>query len=258
MKIQIVGPTDNWVLQKLATALWDRIPGCHKSVYSPDTNNQYDITYFLNYALYRPVKNSKFVGGYFTHKENGRFKEIADKMDFCISMSLKYVNDLTGSRQNVYVVHPGIDLEVFKPKLRIGVISNLKSSRKGKELLDKIKEISYVELKVTGGSLAENEISDFYNSVDYVLIPGRIEGGPMALIEGLACGKKIIAPDVGMVKEFDRHVYSYDRDNINSLEHVLRELYRKRLHIRKSVEHLSYEYFADEHMKIFNQVCDET
>ncbi len=41
----------------------------------------------------------------------------------------------------------------------------------------------------------------FYQSIDYLLIPGLYEGGPMSILEALATGLPVISSDVGWVRE---------------------------------------------------------
>jgi hypothetical protein len=48
----------------------------------------------------------------------------------------------------------------------------------------------------------EEELPEFYRSLDYVLVPARIEGGPMCVLEALASGMEVIAPPVGWVPQF--------------------------------------------------------
>ena len=50
-------------------------------------------------------------------------------------------------------------------------------------------------------NLPYDKMPDFYNSGLHSR-PSLYEGGPMCVVEGLACGKEIIASDVGWVKEF--------------------------------------------------------
>ncbi len=69
-----------------------------------------------------------------------------------------------------------------------------------------------MEITVTEGQLSEDRLYDFYQRLDYVLIPATVEGGPMSLLEGLAAGKPVIAPEnVGMVSEFGatEHIRRY-------------------------------------------------
>src|SRR5437870_1631550 len=75
--------------------------------------------------------------------------------------------------------------------------------RKGGRLVELLRTLPFVEVQATAGRVPEAQLRDFYQRLDYVLIPSLVEGGPMSLLEGLSMGKPVIAPEnVGMVPEF--------------------------------------------------------
>jgi glycosyltransferase involved in cell wall biosynthesis len=56
------------------------------------------------------------------------------------------------------------------------------------------------------GFLGERrDVPEILRSVDIIVNPSRFEGLPLALLEAMACGKPIIATDVGGVKDLIRH-----------------------------------------------------
>jgi glycosyltransferase involved in cell wall biosynthesis len=127
--------------------------------------------------------------------------------------------------------------------------------RKGKELLYKVKELDFVELRLTEGTLKEEELPNFYRQLDYILIASKYEGGPMCLMEGLACGVPIIAPiDVGQVSDFSKGIYHYENSNFDSLKSLLENIYERKNELRHQVEHLTWDRCAEEHDKLFNKI----
>ena len=75
-------------------------------------------------------------------------------------------------------------------------------------------------------------MNDLYNCLDYYLITSRVEGGPQALLEGLASGVKVLSSKVGMspevlpdaqlcenVDDFRNIIEKEKSDNINSRNH---------------------------------------
>lgn len=251
-RVQIVAPTDSWILQKMGLELANRIPFAELSDWKPDPRRKWDITYFVNYALYEPSENAGMTGGYFTHKENERFEEVASQMDFAVCMSRKYVPVARAACQNTHCIHPGVDLDAFTPRLRLGIVGRTyRSGRKGEDLYAKLEKLPYVDLRKTEGDIPEDQLPDFYNDLDYVLITSRIEGGPMCLLEGFACGKEVITPDVGLVGEFETGIHLYDRDRPETLFEILAGLHAKRLAVRRQVEELSWQRFADAHRALF-------
>jgi glycosyltransferase involved in cell wall biosynthesis len=254
-RIQIVAPTDSWILERMGGCLARHIPGASLSDWKPDESRSWDLTYFVNYALYRPSRNAGVTGGWFTHKENDSFELIAREMDFAVSQAKRYVPLLRPRSGQTFVIPAGIDLDSFVPKLRLGVVGrSYESGRKGEELMAAVKELRFVEVVHTEGKLAPEELPAFYNTLDFILITSRVEGGPLSLTEGLACGKPAIAPDVGMVPEFSEGIHRFDADRPETLFTLLEGLYRDRLRLRQQVEHMTWENFARRHAESFASV----
>lgn len=268
MRVQIVYPDDNWILNKLAKYLIDNIDYVQGSILTPDITTNWDLTYFINYFLYspdfgaglfkKPLQNSKKTGAFFTHKDIYTYEKKAKKLDFCICPCTLTADYLKKYNKNTHVIYHGIDLDRFKPKLTLGFIGKKQQgNRKGMDLFDLIQEIPFVELKATNGTLSEDEIPEFYHSIDYVLIASTVEGGPLCFQEGLASGKEIISTDVGMVHDFKQceGIYIFDRENPETLINILHELYDKKLKKRQLIEQYSIEYFVNEHKKLFQKFC---
>ncbi len=230
MNVEIVYPDDGWFLQRVGEYLVNSIKFAKGSLWKPNHKKRYDLTYFINYHLYQPC-DSKIVGGYFTHEENEEFKEIAKKVDFAVCMCERYRKVIDTVNKNNYVIYQPNDLEILKPKLILGYASrSYNSGRKGEHLLKKVAKLPFVEIKKAEGQLKFEDMGKFYNSIDYILITSKIEGGPMCLTEGLACGKEIITTDVGMVPELKdcKYVHVFDRSKKENLFKLLEELYEKK------------------------------
>jgi len=260
MRVRIVHSHDDWILSKMGKYL---VNGINYATGPEDDGKPYDIVYYTHYSMiYSMIKHSTptIIGAFFTHEESTLFKDMARKVDFCVCMCERYKKILQTVNHNVFVIPQPTDLERYKPKLILGFVGRFyKTKRKGKDLLDKITKLPFVEIKMTLGKIKEGEMNNFYNSLDYVLNTSKIEGGPMCLTEGLACGKEIIIPDVGMVDQFKncKYVHIYDRNKPETLVNLLKELYQKKLEIRKTVEKYSIKNFIDEHKKLFERLVNE-
>jgi len=250
MRVRIVPVNDGWALQKIGKYLIDGIPYATDK----DDGGPYDLTYFMHFSFVKPC-NSKKVGAYFTHRINDSFEKKAKEVDFAVCMGERY-KKIIENITDTHVIYQPTDLKKFTPKLVLGFSGILRSGRKGNKLLDIVSKLPFVSLKMTKGKLAENRMNRFYSETDYILITSTVEGGPLSLTEGLACGKEIITSDVGIVDQFKDcpYVHIYDVNKPETLIALLKKLYQKKLEIRKVVEKYSIENFVNQHKKLFEKL----
>ena len=260
--IVIVYPKDNWILQRLGDEIIKRHPDIKWFSHAdPDIwhsgvlDQPGQINYFINYAVMKR-KTAGIDVGFFTHPEpDGDFYQKAGIVDLAICMSEKYTLDLKSRGIPVVQIAPGID-PAYTPKLRMAVVGSLAYGfRKGSDLLDAVEKLPYTDLVITNGSFKQEDLPDLYRSVDYTLITSRYEGGPLCLLESLACGKKVICPlDVGYAAEFKDYIITYRNGDINSLINVLTDLYQQKLALSRMVEKHTWKNWADAHAYIFNHL----
>lgn len=177
-------------------------------------------------------------------------------------------------REKITVVKPGIDLDKFKIEIRIGIAAGLKRKgffHKGEKELWKLflkskwenfkfifagkhwKEDFGKKYKATGVNVEfldrvpYSKMPNFYNCIDYLLIPSRYESGPLVFAEALACGRPIITRKVGFTPEYDAIFY----DNVDELVEILRGIEENFVNRRKQVENLTWDNWAKEHDKIY-------
>src|SRR5260370_23582582 len=129
--------------------------------------------------------------GFFAHREEaGEFLDRARRMDFCVCMSRKYENWLLDQDvPKVTCIPMGYDSFRYRPRLVLGVVGLLDHPRKGRHLVEAVRTLPFVEVLTSEGRMSLEQLPDFYQRLDYVLIPATVEGGPMCLLEGLAMGK---------------------------------------------------------------------
>lgn len=247
---------NGWVLENFAKQLKKRLP----YVVFQENPTKHKINYFMPYYLLQ--KGSWKSIGWFTHQEERpdlkkKFEWAAKNADFCISHSKKYAELIRSwGIKNVEQIVPGVSLDKYKPKVVLGYVGRLYSStdRKNPEMLEFVKSLPIVTLKATNGKLREDQLPDFYNSLDAVFIPSTIEGGPMCLIEGLACGVPVIAPaGVGSIDEYGEGVIKYKKGNKDAAKQAIKSIYYKKLKLRKQIENHTWDSFAEEHDKIFGE-----
>ena len=256
MKVNVIYEGGGWILERFAKHLNKRLD--YVVLQQPVAKHK--INYFIPYYFLEkgPWKSI----GWFTHQEerpdlNQKFKWAAKNADYCISQSKKYEQLIKSwGVKNVSQIIPGVALNKYKPKIKLGYVGRMYGStdRKNPEMLKFASSIPFVEVVATNGSIPPEKLPEFYNSLDYVFVPSKIEGGPMCLYEGLACGKEIIAPSgVGVVDEYSRGIIRYKNNDKVSLKEVLKVLYRKRLALRKQVESHTWDSYVVEHDKIFRR-----
>lgn len=63
----------------------------------------------------------------------------------------------------------------------------------------------FVDLQVAGGALDTGEMAAFYRDLDVLCIASEAEGGPLPLLEAMACGAFVVTTDVGITPEVIEH-----------------------------------------------------
>jgi hypothetical protein len=127
--VQVVGPTDNWVLQKLARTLVARLPYAASAAMEPKRSAPAGIAYYVNYALYQGATSFIDVG-FFTHLEESHdFLGRAHDIDWCVCMSKKYADWLReqGVEHGTRHAHSAVVREYYRsrPRRVLGVLRRL-------------------------------------------------------------------------------------------------------------------------------------
>ncbi len=189
-----------WILRRLANNFAEAVG----AKVSTEADLQADINFYINYALFKQKTNCDI--GFFTHREHEQiladaFDQIALQVDWCIAMCSITANLLPADKTSVIKVAP--DKIFMKPEIVFGVIGReYASGRKRFNWINELKNISGVKIEATNGELSFSELPEFYKKIDYLLILSENEGGPMPVLEALAIGKPVIAPNVGFCWEY--------------------------------------------------------
>lgn len=258
--VNIVIADEGWILEQCAKEIERRTK---YTKISREPNPSALINYYINYSAYRGPQPGIDIA-FFTHIEElapeaaEKFFQVACEVDVCVCMSSLYA-DILRSRGiiNIHVITPGVDLGLFRPVVHIGIVGRTyPTGRKGEALLREVMDEPGIEWHFTGEGwpgtsikYSTEEMPLFYNSVDYILIPSYYEGGPMSLLEALACGKEVIAPAIGFVTDYP-HI-EYKKGDVSDLRRVLGELTSKRDALRSSVMECSWQNWAERHDSLF-------
>ncbi len=262
--VHVVLSDRNWILERLAVELGKRL---EYVTYSMNPEPRAGIQYYVTYSTYRG-RVSKQEMALFTHYEEFaasaavKFKEVAHAVEHCVCISPRYADMLHGwGIEQATVISPGIDLERFTPKIHIGVVGRTyKTGRKGEALVAQVMDIPEIVWHFTGEGwpgpsefVSDEQLPDFYNRLDYLLVPSFYEGGPMPVLEALACGRPVIAPPVGWTPDFP-HI-EYETGNASDLRRVLTEIIAERMRLRVTVLGRTWEAWAKEHDRLFRSLA---
>jgi hypothetical protein len=210
MNLNIVTEREDqcWSLRRDAENLAAHTPG---AVVSDQPDAGADINMFVNYALWEPVDT--ITTAMFTHLEFdgplvGIFRKVAMEVDWCFAMCQHTLRELPGWKSSIMMVWPSPQFHRER-LLQIGVCGrDYQSGRKRMHWVDEVEACPSVEVRTTGGELAWEDMPSYYDGLDYLLVISENEGGPKPVVEALARGVPVIAPDVGYAWDFP--VIRYD------------------------------------------------
>ena len=180
------------------------------------------------------------------------------RADACVCMARQYAEWLVSQGVRTVVHIPmGFDSYRYRPRLVLGVVGRLEHPRKGRALVDRVRQLPFVEVVTTEGRTPPEELRAVYERLDYVLIPATVEGGPLCLLEGLSMGKPVIAPEsVGITPEFGatEHIRLYPPGDAAALVQVVTECYRRKEAVSRLVRNRSWDRWAEQHHHFFVQL----
>lgn len=255
---------------------------CNKILVNAKTN--FDIAHYLPYYN-APGTPHLLSTAWISHQEvreplKTKFISVAKSVNMAISHSKKYMdlllsNDIIKTTQ----IMPGIDFDIFKQrsanrpgrnKLVVGYIGRqyASSNRKNQNLLSKISKLPFVEMRATNGKIPQNKMPHFYADLDIVCQTSIVEGGSMAITEGLAVGIPIICYDsVGVANEFDTGVIRVEFNNESMFISKLNEFWTNKMFLQyndkqlmdkmyEQVKDFSWKNFVKKHDDVWRSICE--
>lgn len=255
MKINIICSNQNWILSRVAEELSNRISGAVLN-----GRGNFDIDYSIPYKLKEYKQSAPIRVGLFTHlekegdiKRDSFFKALSI-FDYAIALSDKTAEEIDNATGiEAEVINLGTDLRRDEGPL-FGVCGKTYSSgRKNEHFVKKMINLGLEVIAAGDGWPCETfctaeSLSDytcrqrFYKKIDYLVVTSKIEGGPMPVLEAIAMGTPVIAPDIGWC--WDYPVIKYHRNSWLSLSNILTKLAGPR----------TWQDCADEHYKFFKQI----
>lgn len=203
-----------------------RLPG----VIVNGAGSAYAATYYMPMSRYwiPKVTARGFRIGWFTHAPAADVRQFVPLVQAHVAMNQSMLQLLqTSGAPEAVLLRPGTH-RIPKP-LTFGVCGATKpDGRKGEALVRQMQAAGYTVIAHGAGwpcrtvSTTVEHLADFYAAIDYLVVTSTIEGGPMPVIDAIANGVPVIAPDVGWCWEFP--VMRYPRGDWAGLEAVLAAL----------------------------------
>lgn len=292
MRINIVTVNSGWILQKIsertAQACNEKIDG-HTMTVSHVADPEADANYYADLQNCYVGQKTKCDVAYFTHADlNSREwlrnllnnTKSFDNLDGIISMNGRYtdmIKDL-GWVKPLSTITPGETKDMFPlRKITIGVVSRgghpgygqyfienmmntydfknfrLRFLGNGWDNLRHIANHKNYELELIGDA-DYSVYPDFYQNIDYLLIPGLWTAGPISFQEALSTGTPVISANVGFAGYELQPDYIFEPNDIQGLSSILdiiQEPYKKR---RNQVEHMTWENYAKDVINFIEKV----
>lgn len=278
MKIRVIEPYHSQAMRRWAQPILDNFDAFEGA-------GNADIDYHIPWhgLVKEPTGSGKQVM-FYTHTNPGMEKDLeiaVSHADAVICMSetgVKEIKEICPRVKPVRCIYPYLD--DFGPrKIRVGIVgSEQPNGRKGAHQLLELAWLmdlspfmfcivgtgwDYVveKLKNIGVSVDYKHsipnLMPFYAEMDVVLCTGHEEGGPLPLIEALACGKPVISADHGLGKDIGVNGAVYHYENIDGLKTHLETLAEPVIRTKSLVDHMTLSSFIDDHRRFFTRLLGE-
>jgi len=267
-KVRIITEKPGWIMHRKGEEIAKYMGGAKIN----EDYHDADIHYYINYGYFNRRPANGLVVANFTHYDpdhlSDKFISVAHEVDHCVAVSEETAKVLVSfgiPRSKISVILVGADRS-FVPKLTVGIVGRVyPNGRKGDDIVAELLRDTQLLEQVNIVSSSEGwgtpvwqfaDKADFYRAIDYLLVPSRLEGGPVPFMEALACGTMAIAPEIGVIPEFP-HI-SYPIGDTESLKSILAELAQEHRRQRKfltgKMKGLDWEGWAMRHDRLFRSL----
>ena len=289
LRVHIVcqNPTDDRIIPRMARVLRERLGWTLSAAPSQSCDALYLSAYFEAQRL-KPWPDVP-VAAYFTHREelppgNKKakvFEHVGSQVQLRIVTCKLYGDQLRIHGLTAQVAAP-LERDHFtlakRPKHSRPVIGfsgyTYRNHRKGEDLargLTQSEIAKRVEWRASGRGWPVTthrfkwaDMPAFYQGLDVLVCPSRVEGIPMPPLEALACGVRIVIPrGVGLLDELPdiRGIYRFDKGDPASLLRAVKKAAWPaksvdREELRAATERYLIEAWCDDHERAFEELLN--
>jgi len=249
-----------------------------------------DVIYWMGYfeaQLMRQPVGDRLLAAYFTHREEwpagnskaALFDELGRRVDLRVVMCRRYGQELEANGLTAQPPLP-VERERFRPirkaRRRVPVAGmsgyTYPNGRKGNDLVRALLQSNLanrVEWRASGRGwpvathrYSWEEMPRFYQELDLLVCPSRVEGGPMPVLEALSCGVAVVVPEhVGIIDELPQvtGITRYAAGNpvglVAAVEKALAERDKSRPEeLREVTRGYTVQAFCEAHARAFEEV----
>jgi predicted O-methyltransferase YrrM len=281
--IHVVSPYQSAAMIRMTAPLEEWLKNAYEVTVSAEIDPHADLNYHIPYHTLVGVEGGRHAFMY-THCNVGDEAKLIDaceraEMIACMSFTGRQeLADLGVDPKKLWVIYSGTD--PFKMKRRnIGIIGYEQPNGRKRShiLLDlawqmDLSAFHFVicgtnwepvanKLAAMGASLEVHEHLDWpnlnqvYQQLDLLLVTAYAEGGPLPLLEAMACGVPVLAPNVGYAADLlekDR-IYADETDLRRKLEAWSRPIVEQ----HQLVKVWSWKHYAEEHAMLFGRILGD-
>lgn len=255
-----------WILEKMQQEIIKRAPR-DVTITSGDApvDKHGVVNYYNPYRGYNRKSAHATDVVFCTHPElESHFYQAAHEADHVIVMCKKYRDEIIERGKladQVTLIYPGVDEEFRDKRLRIFNPARMHASaayaeRKGANLWNALCKEPWIDAICSNGTLTRKQLLQEYRACDAVVSTALMEGGPMCVLEGLAIGKPVVAPEfVGLVDDLISHksLKRYRAGNYDELLSCLRQLWQDKQNAGMSC--FTWQAWAGEHWRVFSALA---
>ncbi len=273
------------IIPRMARALADRLGWSLTATPDPKA----DVIYLSGYFEVQKIKQwpKAPVAAYFTHREEeppgnaktALFDRVAGQVQLRVAMCQLYAEPLSRFGPTVTPPLP-VERDRFtivpRKQGKLAIVGfagyTYANHRKGEDLVKGILASDLArrcEWRASGRGwpvptrrYSWAQMPSYYQGLDVLVCPSRVEGGPMPVLEALACGVPVVVPrQVGVLDEIPdaSGIYRYERGDLKSLLAALAAAITPsgpvdREALREAVAIHSVEAFVEAHRLAFEHI----